>query len=135
MRNGDSMTFVSVGGESNLVDAMRDSIGVVPGEAVEFTTPQFTRPAGEPVPSTPSRDPAWWESLCSMGLVALKEMGLGVWAKEHGRALMLFPGEWYDYIPMGYRVLDICAFDFCRFDSTMNGGTYLAYRFSIILVT
>lgn len=113
MNRGNSIRGVlPPSGKDELADAIRNGIGAAPDEVVEFVTPQFIRPAGEPSPAQPSRDPAWWESLRGMDYNALKEMGMGVWDKKRGKALMLIPGDWYDFIPKGFVVVDISGFDF-----------------------
>jgi hypothetical protein len=115
MSKGDSIHGVLVPvGQNELADKIRTAIGAGSDEVVEVVTPQFTRPVGEPGPANPSRDPKWWAALREMDYNALKEMGLGVWDKRDGKALMLIPGEWYDFIPSGFEIVDICGFDFAK---------------------
>lgn len=97
-------------GENSLADAIRSGIGASDTDVVEFVTPQFVRPSTEPIPSQPSHDPNWWKALRKMGFYALKEMGMGVWSVKNGKALMLIPGEWYRFIPNGFKIVGICAF-------------------------
>lgn len=113
MARGDSVQWeLSPVGESALADAIREKIGAAPTDVVKVVTPQFTRPPGEPVPACPSADQAWWQALRTMGYCALREMGMGLWGVKQGKALLLFPDEWYRSIPDGFSVVSIGAFDF-----------------------
>lgn len=42
--------------------------------------------------------------LRGMSKKELQELGLGLWNEKDGKALMLFPGNWYEQIPQGYEV-------------------------------
>lgn len=53
------------------------------------------------VPAAPPKD---FDALRSMKQDQLQELGMRVWDET---GLMLFPGEWYDFIPAGYDIVDI----------------------------
>jgi hypothetical protein len=81
------------------------AIGVSPGDAVEIATPQFNRTGGI-IPSIPD---GIWHQLHTLSMSTLKSIGCSQWDEEdeHGRVLMLFPAEWYPYIPAGLPITDI----------------------------
>jgi len=107
-RNGDSVTGILPPlGADELADKIRDALGATPDEKINFTTPQFIRPAGEPVPAMAVRDREWWNDLRLMDKIALKELGMRAWDAVEDDVLMLFPGEWYDQIPTGYSIVSI----------------------------
>lgn len=53
------------------------------------------------VPAAPPKD---FDALRSMTKDQLQELGMREWDEE---GLMLFPGEWYDFIPAGYEIVTI----------------------------
>ena len=59
-----------------------------------------------PAPAAPPVD---FEALRELDTIALKEMGCGAWdaPDADGKALMLFPAEWYSSIPNGTEVVSI----------------------------
>lgn len=67
------------------------------------SSPVHRHPA-DPIPAAPPCSVEAWESLRTMSITDLREMGLGVWNKpdQEGKVLMLFPGEWYTSIPEGF---------------------------------
>ena len=76
---------------------------------IEFVFPKFHRDKNEPIPACAPSDSEAWEALRCLDKNALIELGLRPWDEsDHaGYTLMLFPGEWYKYIPNGYRIVDI----------------------------
>lgn len=53
-----------------------------------------------------------WEKLVSTDKESLLRLGFRPWDKnENGDILMLFPVEWYDYIPEGFPIVNITDFD------------------------
>ena len=84
-------------------DDLCDAIGVKPGDTVQIMTPQFDRTDGKAVPS-PVADPHFWRTLHEWSIEDLKGIGLQIWEKDEKGTLLLFPAEWYDYIPEGYTV-------------------------------
>ena len=46
-------------------------------------------------------------NLKSMSKKELQALGCGVWDEEDGKALMLFPAEWYDQIPKDFEIESI----------------------------
>jgi hypothetical protein len=102
--------------ESEDAAKIREIIGVGPAEEVIITTPQFTRPKGDPAPAAPPADRAAFEALWDLPASALLELGLRRWGRqfeddatgtESGPMLWLFPGEWYSKIPAGLPIVDI----------------------------
>jgi hypothetical protein len=123
-------------GVAPFADAVRDAIGAKDDDEVIVTTPQFTRPAGEPGPAAPPSSPDDWEALSSASRQELKERGCRCWsalrevdeesagpgARRRGaryedvdeggtHELWLFPGEWYSSIPRGFGIIDIFGTD------------------------
>ena len=45
----------------------------------------------------------WFDALKNLPPEKLKSMGMGHWTDNH----WLFPKEWYNFIPIGYPVVDI----------------------------
>lgn len=90
---------------------------------LRIRTPQFRREPGAPAPAAPPQDAQAWEDLRKLDRKALRELGLRPWndptADDSENAhdakdsplktyvLMLFPGEWYEHIPEGYKIVDI----------------------------
>lgn len=86
--------------ESPLAAEVREAIDVGPTEDVDVVTPQFEREPGSPEPQSPPSTPKEWEALKTLPKNSLKELGL----RDFDGRLMLFPGEWYNYIPDGFEV-------------------------------
>jgi hypothetical protein len=63
-----------------------------------------TSPTGRVDGKVPPAPPEDFESLRTMTKDQLKTLGLGPWDES---GLMLFPGEWFDFIPVGFDVVDI----------------------------
>lgn len=57
------------------------------------------------VPAAPPKD---FEALRSMSIDQLTELGMRLWDEES--RLMLFPGEWYKFIPKGFEIVSISDF-------------------------
>jgi hypothetical protein len=101
--------------DSSRAAAIRRAIGAGPTEMVHVMTPQFARPKGWTKPGRPPRGKGF-ETLRTMSETALRKLGLHAWGRrdehpdgtETGPVLMLFPGEWYDAIPAGFAIVDIC---------------------------
>ena len=117
-------------------DAIRDAVGAGDDDEIQVTTPQFTRPKGEPGPAAPPSTPDDWEALRQASRQELKERGCRCWSAlvevdettATGRArrrgsryedvdgggtheLWLLPGEWYSSIPRGFAIIDIFGTD------------------------
>lgn len=96
-------------GHDKFSDAIRDAIGATDDEQVHVSTPQFerTKDMVDPVEAKYSND--WWAHLQILPAKTLKAMGCHEWDEPtDGKVLMLFPGEWYDKIPEGFPIVDIC---------------------------
>ncbi|KKK60704.1 hypothetical protein LCGC14_3021700 [marine sediment metagenome] len=90
------------GDESGIAAEIRKFLGVGPYEQVLVTTPQFERPEGGTPPWMPtSKDD--FDHLRSLSDKALRFLCLNEWEAGH----WLYPGEWYDAIPVGYEIVDI----------------------------
>jgi hypothetical protein len=76
---------------------LADAIGLQPGDTVQIVTPpaNWTKPQGAPTTQEE------WEGLRYCTREELLSLGCGSW-NDHG--LMLFPGEWYNAIPLGYEL-------------------------------
>ncbi len=82
---------------------------------LKLVFPHFHRPNGEPGPCVPP-DAEFFNDLRTMGATALREVGCRPWndpaspdpedqARFGGKALWLFPAEWYPHIPEGYALV------------------------------
>lgn len=89
--------------ENETARKIREAIGAGPNDVVEIVTPQFERTASMPPVKPPPALPSKWHDLRAMTKAELKALGCGNW---DGR-LMLFPKEWYDYIPEGFAIESI----------------------------
>lgn len=92
--------------ESDLTARIREAIGAGADEEVLFTTPQFERLEPRTIIYTPQSAEDLNE-VSKMPVEILKAMGLRAWDCEHGVELWCYPGEWYNYIPDGYEMVDI----------------------------
>ncbi len=79
--------------------------------------------------------PQDWEVLLEMDAIALRELGCRPWndlddpGAEHGnRLLLLFPGEWYAFIPAGFPVVTIAG----RREAFVPGRTSDDIRFGCL---
>ncbi len=70
---------------------------------IEIISPQFDRVDGKK-PTTPPSTVEGFDELKTLGTTKLKDMGLEKWDES---GLMLFPKEWYDYIPENYPITTI----------------------------
>jgi hypothetical protein len=93
---------------------LREAIGAGPDEQLEFVTPQFERPEGQPAPA-PCPDRATFDRMSDMSPGELLKLGMRPWndpSEEddefNGRVLWLLPGEWYDQLPEGYPFVGLC---------------------------
>lgn len=113
--------------ENRTAAKLREVIGAGPDEDVEIVTPQFTREPGATEPASPPVD---FDGLRGLGVNALREMGCRRWDEpdESGHVLMLFPGEWYEAIPAGFRVVNI----FGETESFVPGTTDDDIRFGCL---
>ncbi len=91
---------------------------------IRFVFPQFDRPDGTTV--TPFLTTIEeYERLPQLSDASLQEIGCARWEDIDGKALWLFPHEWYDTIPYGLDVVDI----FGRVESFEQGKTDNDKRF------
>lgn len=99
------------GDESELAARIREPIGVGPFEPVEVVTPQFERTDGRKVYWCPSSAEEL-DKVREAPRELLRNMCLSPWNSplEHPEkmVLWLYPGEWYEHIPAGYPIVDIC---------------------------
>ena len=81
------------------------AIGLKPGETLQIVTPQFERTDGV-IPCLPND---CWEAVASLDAQSLREIGCLPWDEpdENGKQLMVFPYQWYNFIPNGYEITDI----------------------------
>lgn len=66
-----------------------------------ITSSPHKRLKSQAVPPAP---PENFDSLREMTKEQLKDLGFAAWDET---GLMLIPGEWYDFIPKGWEVIDI----------------------------
>ncbi len=75
-------------------------------KSINVIAPQFDRGPTDPAPTGPPQSRAEWDSLYTTPYAVLKERGLRPW-DDTNPVLMLFPFEWFDFIPKGFKVLSI----------------------------
>jgi hypothetical protein len=92
--------------DENFVADLRKALGLKPGEAVNFITPQFTRTDGRCVTYCPTT-PEEYAALPKMAPENLTKIGCQKWDEANGRTHWLYPHEWYDHIPAGTEIVDI----------------------------
>ena len=113
--------------DKDFAEKFMAALGVKAGETVELITPQFNREDG----ITPSF-PDSWHCLKTLPRETLKAIGCRAWDEpdDDGNVLMLFPAEWYPYIPDGLEIVDINGetekFEKDKTDDDKRGGC-LAY--------
>lgn len=94
------------GSKNKPAKQIREAIGASNDEPVIVITPQFERtpdmPPAQPPPGS-RNDMGAWVNLRTMTRAELKALGCGNW----DRRLMLFPGEWYAFIPNGFEIVNI----------------------------
>jgi len=85
--------------DPEFAEKFRKAIGGAPGETLHITTPQFDRTDGV----EPWAPIGAWDALHRFTADTLKAIGCRQWDEpdEDGKVLMLFPYQWYDYIPEG----------------------------------
>lgn len=88
-------------GDADFIDQLEDAIGCSLAEC-NFITPQFNRVDGI-LPGRPPKDVKFFDGIKKAPDRILLQLGLQRWEAGH----WLYPGEWYDSIPEGYRILDI----------------------------
>lgn len=95
--------------DPDFAEKLIQAIGVKPGETITITTPTFDRTDGRvvPLPVIP------FDNLPELSEETLKEIGCQKWddPDAHGNVLWLYPAEWYDHIPNGHIITNICGED------------------------
>ena len=92
-------------GDTNpIAKKIRDMLGVGDYEEVGAVLPQFDRTDGKTITYVPTTV-AEYDALKKAPDDILKEIGLVNWDEK----IWLYPAKWYDYIPEGYEVVDICG--------------------------
>jgi len=98
-------------------------------DKIRIITPQFERTDGLKVAVPIKED---FDNLDKFSEKYLKSLGLQVWNKDPEKIHWLFPKEWYDHIPEGYKVVsiigDIEKFQKGKTDDDIRFGA-LAYGF------
>lgn len=89
--------------QSDIAAVVRKAIGAGPSEPVTVSTPQFERPPNWTPPEHAPALPSEWQALRVCTKAELLAMGMRSW---DGR-LMLFPSEWYQFIPEDFDIEDI----------------------------
>jgi len=92
------------GDESEMAARLRKVLGVGPYEQVHVRMPQFGRIDGREIVHYPETEEDW-KQLPTLPRIALVELGLQQWDPGH----WLYPGEWYEHIPTGHPIVDICG--------------------------
>ena len=83
------------------------ALGIPENEKLEFRTPQFEREYKLEISFIP-KSKEEFDTIRTLSSEVLKKMGVRVWEKnKNGEVCYLYPDEWYDYIPNGYRILSI----------------------------
>jgi hypothetical protein len=109
--------------DPNFRENLLAAMGLKPGDSIEITGPQFEREDGI-TPSVPDA----WNKLHLLPVETLKAIGCRPWEEKEDGDLMLFPYEWYDHIPNGLQVMDICG----GVSPFVRGKTDDDYRFGVL---
>jgi len=94
--------------DKNFIDNLLKVLNIKDGDLVNITTPQFTRVDGRVVSYIP-QSLEEYEALKFMTQESLEEIGCQKWEQNKEIIHWLYPWEWYDYIPEGLKVIDICG--------------------------
>ncbi len=94
--------------ENALASKIRVAIGAGDYDEVRVITPQFDRTDGKKIYYYP-KSVEEYDALKKAPRDILTDMGVRAWAgaDDGSWKLYLYPYEWYDHIPDGYRVTDI----------------------------
>ena len=98
--------------DPNFFGKLRELIGVKEGETVEVRTPQFKR---DPKEGSPIYYPKSKEAFDTLKILpfstlekfCIRKFGEIEFGELKGKILYLYPGEWYEFIPEGYEVINI----------------------------
>jgi hypothetical protein len=104
-------------------EKLKAALGLKTGESLQIVTPQFDREDGV----TPSI-PDGWQKLRSLSIDTLKAIGCRPWEEEEKGVLMLFPYQWYDFIPDGFEIDGIWGGK----ETFKRGETDNDYRFGVL---
>lgn len=96
--------LLAFGDTNPIAKKIRDLLGVGDFDEVGVVLPQFERIDGKVITYVPTTV-AEYDALKSAPENILKDIGLGQWDEK----IWLYPAEWYEYIPEGYEVVDICG--------------------------
>lgn len=119
------------GDTSPLAKAIRDAIGAGTYEKVDIVTPQFDRDDGKEVTFVPASAAQLDALKANAPDWVLKDIGMGIWDETpDGQRHWLFPAEWYEHLPAGYKIFGISgeveSFDPGKTDNDRRFGM-LAY--------
>lgn len=92
--------------DENFIDDLTKAMGLKKGDAVKFTTPQFTRTDGKVITYLPTAEEEY-EGIKKLSPENLKKIGCQKWDEKNGEILWLYPSEWYAFLPDNYEVVDI----------------------------
>lgn len=96
--------LLAFGDTNPMVKKIRDMLGVGDYDAVGVVLSQFEREDGKVITYIPITV-AEYNVLKIAPNDILKDIGLSKWDEEN----WLYPAEWYDYIPEGYEIVNICG--------------------------
>ena len=102
----DKCDVVLDASDENFAADLMNALGVKPGEKINIMTPSFERTDGRTVSYRPTARQEY-EALPQMTPENLKKVGCQIWDSEGGETHWLYPAEWYEYIPIGFEVIDI----------------------------
>ena len=94
--------------DPDFAEKLREALGLEAGETLNIITPQFDRDDGRKVTYIP-KTVREYDALTRLGKDELKSVGCSLWDDEGGFLHWLYPAEWYDFIPDGYVMTDICG--------------------------
>ena len=117
--------------DENFAADLAKALGIKEGDSINIITPQFERVDGRTVTYRPNT-PEEYEAIKLMEPENLKKIGCQIWDDECGKLHWLYPYEWYDHIPNGTEIIDICGnaekFEHGETDNDIRFGS-LAYGF------
>lgn len=117
-------------------EQLAEAIGAKPGDTIQIVTPQFERAASEgKIPPYPGDEA--FAKLAALTDAERRAYGLRPWNEPSdpadgdrygGGVLWLLPGEWYDYMPARWRLVDISG----RAEAFERGATDNDIRFGCL---
>ncbi len=108
MKNDEQFDLVLDANDPNFADKLAQALGVGKGGEIEITTPVHNRTDGVIVSYLPNTLQEY-QKMHELSEETLLKIGCQLWDEEGGVRHWLYPKEWFNYIPDGFEVYDICG--------------------------